>query len=159
MNLKLFNQLVFASALSVASILNLASASAHEIKIGNLLIEHPWARQSPMKADVAAGFMVITNEGLEDDRLLKVTADISGNVQLHDMKMEGDVMKMVELPDGILIPAGGTVTLKPRSLHVMFMEVKSQPMEGEVFDGTLTFEKAGAVKVDFEVMAPNAGMN
>lgn len=157
--MKLFNQIVFASALSVASILNLASASAHEIKIGNLVIHHPWARQSPMKADVAAGFMEITNNGTEDDRLINVTAGISKNVQLHDMKMQGDVMKMVELPDGIVIPAGGTVILKPKSLHVMFMDVTSQPVEGESFDGTLTFEKAGTVQVDFEVMDPHTGMN
>lgn len=157
--MKLLNQLAFASLLSLAAIIDLAPASAHEIKIGSLLIEHPWARQSPMKADVTAGFMIITNEGAEDDRLLKVTADISDNVQLHTMKMEGDVMKMVELPDGIAIPAGATVKLKPRSLHVMFMNVAKQPVEGESFGGTLTFEKAGTVKVDFEVMAPNTGMN
>lgn len=152
-------QLAFAGALTLASVFDLASASAHEVKAGNLRIEHPWARQSPMKADVAAGFMVITNEGAEDDRLVKVTADISNNVQLHDMKMDGDVMKMMELPEGIVIPAGATVKLKPRSLHVMFMDVSKQPAEGETFDATLTFEKAGTVKVDFEVMAPNAGMN
>ena len=157
--MKLFSQIAFAGLLSIASILHIASASAHEIRVGHLLIEHPWARQSPMKADVAAGFMVITNEGTEDDRLVKVTADISKNVQLHDMKMVGDVMKMVELPDGIVIPAGGAVALKPRSLHVMFMDVVSQPAVGEAFDGVLTFEKAGTVKVDFEVMPPNAGMN
>ena len=157
--MKLINRIAVASLLAFASITNLASASAHEIKIGHLLIDHPWARQSPMKADVMAGFMVITNEGTEDDRLVKVTADISSNVQLHDMKMEGDVMKMVELPEGIVIPAGATVKLKPKSLHVMFMNVAKQPAEGEAFSGMLIFEKAGTVQADFEVMAPNAGMN
>lgn len=157
--MKLFKEFTFAAGLTLGALLGLADASAHEIRVGDLLIEHPWARQSPMKADVAAGFMVITNEGTEDDRLVKVTADISKNVQLHDMKMDGDVMKMVELPDGIVIPAGSTVTLKPRSLHVMFMDVAKQPIEHEVFNGTLVFEKAGTVPVNFEVMAPTAGMN
>ena len=157
--MKLFREIAFAVVLSIGAVLGLADARAHEIKIGNLLIDHPWARQSPMKADVMAGFMVITNEGTEDDRLVKVTADISSNVQLHDMKMEGDVMKMVELPEGIVIPAGATVKLKPKSLHVMFMNVAKQPAEGEAFSGTLIFEKAGTVQADFEVMAPNAGMN
>lgn len=157
--MKLISKIAFASALSIAAVLNLASTSAHEIKAGNLVIHHPWARQSPMKADVSAGFMEITNKGAEDDRLIKVTAEISNNIQLHDMKMDGDVMKMVELPEGIVIPAGGTVTLKPRSLHVMFMGVAKQPVENEAFNGTLVFEKAGSVPVVFEVMAPNAGMN
>ena len=157
--MKLFTQIAFASALTLAALLNLAPAQAHEIKFGDLVIGHPWARQSPMAADVAAGFLVITNNGAVDDRLVKVTADISNTVQLHDMKMEGDVMKMEEIPGGIVIPAGGTVTLKPRSLHIMFLNLTQHPSEGEVFNGTLTFEKAGTAAVEFEVMAPNAGMN
>lgn len=131
-----------------------SALSAHEYKAGSLLIEHPWSRQSPMAADVSAGFVKITNNGKEDDRLVKATAEISPMAQIHDMKMEGDVMKMVELPDGIVIPAGKTVELKPKSLHLMFMHVKSQPVEGSMFKGTLTFEKAGEVPVEFMVEAP-----
>ncbi len=157
--MKLLKEIAFASALAVVSLCNAAHGFAHDIKAGNLIIGHPWSRQSPMAADVAAGFLVISNQGAEDDRLVKATAEITPVVQLHDMKMMGDVMKMVELPDGIPIPAGTTVELKPKSLHIMFMEVKSQPAVGEMFKGTLTFEKAGTVDVEFEVMAPNAGMN
>ena len=154
-----FAEIAFAAALSLGAIFSLPSAEAHEIKAGNLVISHPWSRQSTMAANVAAGFMTITNAGSEEDRLLKVESPISVIVQLHDMKMEGDVMKMAEVPGGIAIPAGATVELKPRSLHVMFMELKEAPEEGRVFPATLTFEKAGRVEVDFEVLAPNAHMN
>lgn len=157
--MKLFKEIAFAAVLTMGALLGLADARAHEIKLSHLTIHHPWARQTPMKASVMAGFMVITNEGAEDDRLIKVTAEISKNVQLHEMKMDGDVMKMAELPEGIVIPAGGTVTLKPRSLHVMFMDVTTPTAEGEVFGGTLVFEKAGTVQVEFEVMSATAGMN
>ena len=109
-------------------------------------------------ASAAAGYMKITNTGTEDDRLLSATATITGNVQLHDMKMEGEVMKMVELTDGIVIPAGQTVELKPKSLHVMFQDIESIPVEGSYFNGTLVFEKAGSGQVEYEMMAPNAGM-
>ena len=112
-----------------------------------------------MGADVAAGFMTITNNGKEADRLVKATASVAPTVQLHEMKMEGDVMKMSEVPGGIVIPPGATVELKPMSLHIMFMDLKAPIKEGEVITGTLTFEKAGAVNVEYEVMAPNAGMN
>jgi copper(I)-binding protein len=149
---------MFAAALTVASITAIATGHAHEIKLGNLVIVHPWSRQMPNAADVAAGFMKIINKGTEDDRLVKVTAEISDNVQLHDMKMEGDIMKMVELPDGIPIPAGETVELKPKSLHVMFLDLKSQPVANTEFRGTLTFEKAGTVDVDFEVEESGGGM-
>jgi hypothetical protein len=124
---------------------------AHETKIGNLRIEHAWSRPSPMAANVAAGFMKIVNTGSEDDRLVSATSDIAGTVQLHEMKMEGDVMKMSEVEGGIPIPAGQTVELKPGSLHIMFMGVKKQPEAGAYFNGTLTFEKAGTVEVEYEV--------
>ena len=154
-----FTEIAFAAALTLGALFSLADAQAHEIKAGSLVISHPWSRQSPMAADVAAGFLVLTNEGKEADRLIKVETPISAVAQLHDMKMEGDVMKMAELPDGIAIPAGATVELKPKSLHIMFMGLKSQPAEGESFPAMLTFEKAGKVEVEFEVLAPTAHMN
>lgn len=156
--MKLFKEISFATALSLAALLTLGDAQAHEVKIGDIVIHHPWSRQSPMSASVAAGFMTITNTGKVDDRLVKATSEISAVTQIHDMKMVGDVMKMTELLDGITIPAGGTVTLKPKSLHIMFMDVTQQPAEGGNFTGTLTFEKAGTVTVDFEVAAPGADM-
>jgi periplasmic copper chaperone A len=157
--MKLFKEVTFAAALTLGAVFSFSDAQAHEIKIGDLVIGHPWARQSPMGADVAAGFMTITNNGKEADRLVKATASVAPTVQLHEMKMEGDVMKMSEVPGGIVIPPGATVELKPMSLHIMFMDLKAPIKEGEVITGTLTFEKAGAVNVEYEVMAPNAGMN
>ena len=157
--MRLFKEIAFASALSLAALFSLADAQAHEVKLGNLVIHHPWSRQSPAAADVAAGFMTITNNGKEDDRLVKATSEISASAQIHDMEMVGDVMKMKELPDGLIIPAGGSVKLKPKSLHIMFIGLKRPVMEGEEFTGTLTFEKAGTVTVDYEVAAPGGDMS
>ena len=156
--MQLMRELSFAAALTLGALYSLSGAHAHETKVGNITIEHAWSRQSPMAGDVAAGFMVITNSGTEDDRLLKASATISANVQLHDMKMEGDVMKMVEIPEGIVIPAGASVELKHRSLHVMFLDLATVPKEGEVFTGTLVFEKAGTAEVEYEVKGPHAQM-
>lgn len=155
----MFKEIAFATALTLGALVGFADAQAHEVKVGDLIIGHPWARQSPMGADVAAGFMTIANTGKEEDRLVNATALNVPTVQLHEMKMEGDVMKMAEIPGGIVIPPGATVELKPMSLHIMFMNLKAPIKEGEVITGTLTFEKAGAVNVEYEVMAPNAGMN
>lgn len=157
--MKLFKEIVFAASLTLGAAMALADAHAHEIKFGDLVIEHPWARQSSMGAQVAAGYMTIVNNGKQDDRLLSASAGISAIAQLHDMKMDGDVMKMAEMAGGIVIPAGGSAVLKPMSLHIMFMGLKAPVREGESFEATLTFEKAGSITVDFEVMAPTAGMN
>ena len=151
-----FNSFAIASALAVSALLSLAGAHAHEVKIGDLVIHHPWSRQTPAGAKAAAGFMTITNTGQQDDRLIGATAEISAIAQIHEMKMEGDVMKMAELPDGLVIPAGGSVELRPKSLHIMFMGLKAPVKEGETFSGTLTFEKAGTIEVDYEVKGMTA---
>ena len=159
--MKHLKEIAFALILTCAAVLTSPWAGAHdtEIKIGNLVITGPWSRQSPMAADVAAGFLKITNTGQQDDRLIKAETKISAMTQLHDMKMQGDVMKMFELPEGIPIPAGATVELKSKSFHLMFMGLAKPPVEGEHFTATLTFEKAGTVEVQFDVLAPGAHMN
>lgn len=100
---------------------------------------------------VGGGFVTITNKGGEDDKLVSATSDKAGEVQLHEMAMEGDVMKMRQLTDGIAIPAGETVELKPGGLHLMFFKVSEPFKEGETVNLTLTFEKAGAVDVALPV--------
>lgn len=154
--MKNFKEIVFAASLAFAAAIAFTHANAHEIRFGNLVIHHPWSRQTPAGAKVAIGFMTITNNGKEDDRLIGATAEISETAQIHDMKMEGDVMKMPELPDGVIIPAGGSVLLKPRSMHIMFMGLKTLVHEGETFSGTLTFEKTGTIEVDYEVKGMTA---
>ena len=100
------------------------------------------------------GFMTITNKGAEADRLVSIAApEVSDDVQIHEMAVENNVMKMRQLPEGIEIPAGGTVELKSGGLHVMFMKIKHPFKEGESFKATLTFEKAGPVEVNFKIEA------
>jgi copper(I)-binding protein len=156
--MRMIKETAFAAALSLAALINISAGEAQETRIGNITIDNAWSRQPPMASDVAAGFVTITNTGEEDDRLVKATASITGNVQLHNMKMVGDVMKMVELPEGIVIPAGQIVVLKPRSLHVMFVDLTIPPKQGDIITGTLVFEKAGTAEIAYEVKAPNAGM-
>jgi copper(I)-binding protein len=157
--MKLIKEIAFASALTLASLMAMPSAFAHEIKFGDLVISHPWSRQSPMGADVSAGFLKITNNGAADDKLVSGTAEIAPVVQIHDMKMDGDMMKMFEIEGGLVIPAGQTVELKPKAKHIMFMKVAKQPAVDTSFKGTLTFEKAGTVEIEYEVVDPQATMD
>ena len=156
--MRLFKEFTFAVTLTVASLYNMGIGDAHGASIGNLEIEHPWSRETKHGMHMAAGFMSITNSGAEDDRLIKATAEVSDIVQLHNMKMENDVMSMFEMKEGIVIPAGQTVELRPMSLHIMFMDMKSHPKLGDKFKGTLTFEKAGTVDIEYEIEAADAGM-
>jgi len=101
---------------------------------------------------VAAGYASITNNGAEADRLIEVRSDFAASAEIHQMAVDGNgVMTMRPLADGIEIPAGEEVKLGPGSFHIMFMGPEKQLVEGENFAGTLVFEKAGEVEVEFAV--------
>ncbi|MCO5063143.1 MAG: copper chaperone PCu(A)C [Rhizobiaceae bacterium] len=134
--------------------------SAHEYKAGAIEIGHPWSRATPAGAKVAAGYLTLKNEGGEADRLVAVTGEISPKAQIHEMAVDAKgVMTMRELAAGIEIPAGGTVELKPGSFHLMFMGIERPLKEGERFKGSLTFEKAGEVDVEFAVESMGGSMD
>ena len=126
---------------------------AHEFKAGEIVIGHPWSRATPDGAQVAGGYATFRNEGSTSDRLVSVTSAISAKGEIHEMAVTDGVMTMRPLPDGIEIPAGETVELKPGGLHLMFMGLSERPVEGTRFKGTMTFEKAGTVDVEFAVEA------
>ncbi|WP_182418950.1 copper chaperone PCu(A)C [Bartonella sp. HY038] len=137
----------------ILGLFTIVSAQAHEYKAGNLEIIHPWSRATVPTAKVAGGYFKIINKGDVADKLVKVTADLSDDVQIHEMAMVDGVMKMRHLTDGIDIPIGGDIEFKPGSYHIMFMDLKNGLKEGEKFKGKLYFEKAGEVEVDFKVEA------
>jgi copper(I)-binding protein len=83
-----------------AAVLGLSSSfvAADDYKLGSLEIAHPYARATPPNAPVSGGYMVIRNTGAEADRLISGTAGFAKRVEIHEMSMENDVMKMRELP-------------------------------------------------------------
>lgn len=126
------------------------------VHLGPLVLTGGFSRATLPNAPVAGGFVTIQNTGTEDDRLIGASSDVAGHMEVHEMAMVGDVMKMRQLKDGLPIPAGQTVTLKPGGFHVMFMDLKKPLKEGTTVTVTLTFEKAGSVQVPLMVGAPNA---
>lgn len=117
------------------------------VTAGDLELTAGFTRAMLPGQPVGGGFITIANKGGADDKLVSATSAQAGEVQLHEMAMEGDVMKMRQLNDGIAIPAGQTVELKPGGLHLMFYKVAEPFKEGASVNVTLTFEKAGAVDV------------
>jgi copper(I)-binding protein len=128
-----------------------ASGMGTEYKAGDLVISAPMAKATPPNAPVSGGYMTITNNGSQSDRLVSVSTPFAPKVEIHEMTMEGDVMKMRPLTGGLEIPAGGSVELKPGGYHVMFMGLTEPLKEGESRKAVLTFEKAGTVEVEFTI--------
>ena len=121
------------------------------VEAGDLRLTKVFTVESPQGAANAGGFVTIENTGDSDDRLISASSDASERMEIHTMTMDGDVMRMRELPDGIEIPAGETIELLPGGLHVMFMNVDAPFATGEDVTVTLVFEQAGEVEVTMPV--------
>lgn len=130
--------------------------AAHDYTLGSLKIGHPWTRATPPTAPSGGGFLTVTNAGATADRLVSATAATAGQVQIHEMKMDGSIMRMRELENGLEIPPGATVTLAPGGFHLMLMGLKEPFKEGTRIPVTLVFEKAGKIDVELMVMALGA---
>jgi len=152
----MLNKLIVVAAL----LLPACFANAHEYKLGELEIAHPWSQELPPNAPNVAAYFVIHNEGKAADRLLGVDSPIAGDAQLHEHVMQNDVMKMQHVPN-VDIPAGGEVTFAPMAYHVMLLNLKDRSLlsDGKRFPMTLHFEKAGDVTVEVVVQkqAPEDG--
>ncbi|HEX7928968.1 MAG TPA: copper chaperone PCu(A)C, partial [bacterium] len=130
-----------------------ATATAHDFKLGDLTIEHPWARPTDKMAKTGAVYFTIKNAGIAADRLVGVASDKAATVGLHQT-VNKDGMLSMQHADALDIPAGGSAALKPGGYHIMFMNLKAPFTEGDKFPLTLTFAKAGKVTVDVWVEKP-----
>ena len=129
------------------------AADGDVVKVGDLEVSGGFAKAMLPGQPVGGGFFTVKNNGSTDDRLVSVTSPNAGAVQLHEMAMKDNVMKMRELKDGIAVPAGQTVELSPGNLHLMFQKVKTPFKQGDKVPVTLTFEKAGKVDLVLNVLS------
>jgi len=111
----------------------------------------PYARASGMSAMAGAAFMVIRNSGDTDDRLIGAASDVAQRVELHTHTEEDGVMRMVEVEEGFVLPAGGEILMVRGSHHVMFMGLNDPFEQDRILSVTLIFEQAGEIVVDIPV--------
>ena len=132
-------------------------AQAHGVKLGELKLRHPHAYPTLPGMKTGAVYLVaIRNEGERADRLLAASTTVADRVELHQMQMDGDVMRMRALP-GIEIPARSTVSLRQGSsdgYHLMLFGLRRPLAAGDRFPLTLRFERAGEIQVEVWVEAP-----
>jgi len=140
---------------SLACTLVFASAvQAHEYKLGDIQIDHPFARATVPGQVSAGAYVSLENKGTVDDKLIKAdSTSVANSVELHKMEMKGDVMKMVEV-DSIVLKAGEKIKMKPGGgYHLMLMGLKQPLKAGDKFPLTLYFEKAKKIDVMVKVEA------
>lgn len=136
---------------SVAALLLAGTAHAHELTVGNLQIIHSNI-PAPMKgAKSAAGYMGISNEGDQADRLIGIEVDFAAQATLHMSQISADGVATMTPVAGLEIPANDTVVLEPGGYHIMLIGLKQTLTVGDMLPATLVFEQGGRVQIEFMV--------
>jgi copper(I)-binding protein len=114
-------------------------------------VKEAWARTTVQGQKASGAFMKLTAK--EATRLVSVSSPVAGVTEVHEMKMDGDVMRMRALA-GLDLPAGQTVELKPGGYHVMLMDLKTALRKDSSIPLTLVFKNARGVESKLEVSLP-----
>jgi copper(I)-binding protein len=115
----------------------------------NVTVTDAWARATVQGQKATGAFMKITAK--DNAKLVGVSSPVAGVAEIHEMKMEKDIMKMAALPNGLDLPAGKAVELKPGGYHVMLMDLKAPLAKDTTVPVTLTFQDAKGVKSNVEL--------
>jgi copper(I)-binding protein len=134
-----------ASALIFMSVGTAALAQTVEVK-------DAWARATVQGQMATGAFMKLTAK--DGSKLVSVASPVAGVVEVHEMKMDGDVMKMRAVEGGLDLPAGKAVELKPGGYHVMLMDLKLPLKKDTTIPLTLTFKNARGVESKMDVKVP-----
>lgn len=119
---------------------------------GDIMVQDPYARASTAMSGSGAAFMMLMNEGDQDDRLVAASSDVAKRVELHTHKEDANgVMRMLEVKEGFPIPAHGMHALARGGDHVMLMGLTRPLEQGDIVTITLTFEKAGEMTIEVPV--------
>ena len=136
--------LISSLALAMASLFTLTATAQTTVK-------DAWVRGTVAQQKATGAFMRLTPE--KNARLVAASSPVAGVVEIHEMAMENDVMKMRQIP-GLDLAAGRTLDLKPGGYHVMLMDLKQQKKGGDVVPITLVFEDDAKKRFTQEIKAP-----
>ncbi|SBW81470.1 transporter [Pseudomonas veronii 1YdBTEX2] len=133
------------------SLLGLAAHASAQVQVSDA-----WVRATVPGQPSSGAFMTVTADS--NSRLLRVASPVAKDVQIHEMSMKDDVMRMGPV-DSITLPAGTPVKLDPDGYHVMLMGLTGQIKEGDQVPLTLTVENAKGERQTVEVKAAARGLD
>lgn len=140
---------------TLALVLSVGAAFAHDYDVGDLSIDHPWARASAGKAPNGAAYMTLSNAGDSADFLVKAASPVAKMVELHTVSDVDGVMQMRAV-EKVQVAPGEPTVFQPGGLHIMLMGLEAPLVEGTSFPMTLTFQNAGDVDVQVKVESVGA---
>lgn len=150
MMVKLMMKLMMKFMMPVVIMMSASSVFASDSTIH---LDDVTIRATTPNAKATAIYAIIHNQAHSQDRLIGAEVSFAKKVEIHEMKMEGDVMKMREIQGGLVIPAHGMAELAQGGNHLMVMGLaKAVMMDGD-YEVTFLFEKAGALKARAHVIS------
>jgi periplasmic copper chaperone A len=135
----------------IAALAISASAFAHDYKVGDIRIDHPYARPTVAAQTAGAVYLSIENRGKNSDQLVSVMSPVSKSAEIHTMSMQGNVMKMREVPKIEIKPAERIVMTPGHGYHIMLIGLKQPLKIGDSFPVSLRFKNAGSVETQVSV--------
>lgn len=146
----------FAPALRLLLALGASVLVAQAAQAQTVQVQGAWARATVQGQQASGAFMRLT--ATTDMRLKAVSSPVAGVAEVHEMRLEGDVMKMAAVSGGLALPAGKTVELKPGGYHLMLMDLKQPLRKDSTIPLTLVFVDAKGVESRTELNVPVAAM-
>ena len=136
----------------------IAALAAQSALSATISVTDAWARATMPGQPVSGAYMNIQSDA--DARLISASSPLIPQVEVHEMKMDGDMMRMREVKS-IDLPKGKTVSLQPGGYHIMLMNLKKPITAGEIIPLALVIESGGkqqTVEVKAEARAATGGM-
>ena len=125
------------------------AASTEEYRLGDLVVEDPWARELPPVSETGAAWFRVVNHGA-GDHIVSVQSPVAERAELHSHEMEDGMARMRHLP-AVEVPAHGELVFEPGARHVMLIGLDEPLVAGERFPMTIAFENAGAIEVQVRI--------
>jgi periplasmic copper chaperone A len=118
---------------------------------GLVTVSGAFVRATPPGARAAGAYLTLTNTGNEADTLTSVHSEAASEVSIHSMSIEDGVMKMAPVEGGLSVIPGEVLKLEPMGYHLMLTGMEQPFAEGQCVEMTLDFDKAGPLKVQFNI--------
>ena len=132
------------------AVLLAVAAQAHQFSVGNLVINHPWARPTASGMPTGAAYLSITNHGAREDTLIGAHSPAAVRVEFHRTSIEAGMARM-RPASSLVIEPGDTLTAAPGGLHLMLVDLKAPLVKGTTVPLVLTFKEAGEVTVQLKI--------
>ncbi len=132
----------------------MAALCAPAVQAQTVDVKDAWARATVPGQKATGAFMTLTAK--DALRLTAVASPVAGVAEIHEMKMDGDVMKMRAVAGGLPLPAGQAVVLRPGGYHLMLMDLKSALAKDSKVPVTLTFKDSTGAETKLELSVPVA---